>query len=466
MERRHRKPRWDENEVSKNRSKNNISLQRKKKSKSSESSSKNSNNDGDENANSNEKKNTPRAQRQIDPEWIETEARKTVEEELRLDVVNKIADWNDIGWYCKAPKKGKAVLFYPAILSKKNNSQARILLKGKGKRSKTKTIKIQYIGATYRHALSHDEIAFSKWISLSNSTDSENEQRLQNFIKNISKTPQFKNNLLDLTIEKFAVRKMWQKVRNNVEERQREEEEEERTSKRTTVSLATGTATATATALPSVPVTQDSDSNSHNSGTGSNSDPDDDEGYDDGVLYSPGRKQKTQKISLRVGDEIEFYELMGTYGNPLSLRKEAVVGVQPRDKKHPVILSNTLVPLPANHQVRRLPDGCWQPIHDFSLRRAGIQSLAERGSGLHKVTNKLRTINSQVKKAAKDFWKGSGKDNDEAETKDRKQKAWRVDIQEERVTKKRKTSHEVNDDVPVRKSRRSSLRIRSKAEVG
>ena len=260
---------------------------------------------------------------------------------------------------------------------------------------------------------------------------------------------------------------MWEKVRNNVEERQREEEEE-RASECTTVSLAIGTATAiaAATTLPLVSVTQESDSNSHNSGTGSNNDSDDDEGYDDSVLFSPGRKQKTQKLSLRVGDEIEFYELMGTYGNPLSLRKEAVVGVRPRDKKHPVILSNTLVPLPANHQVRRLPDGCWQPIHDFFLRRAGIQSLAERGSGLYKVTNKLRTINTQVKKAAKDFWKGRGKDNDEAETKDRKQKAQTIDSQEECVTKKRKTSHEVNDDDHVGKSRRSSLRIRNKAKVG
>mmetsp|Transcript_27552 Transcript_27552/g.75194 ORF Transcript_27552/g.75194 Transcript_27552/m.75194 type:complete len:491 (-) Transcript_27552:429-1901(-) len=427
-----------------------IQPSKKRKSRESTSKTKSGVDNDDEN---------PRTKRRNDPRWIEAQARKTVEEELGLNVVDTIADLSRIGWY-RHSKKGKAVKMYPVVLSKKNNVQARVLLKGKG--NNNKRVKIQYIGATYKWALKHQEIAFSNWIPLSECSDSENEKHLQTFLKTIRETKQFKNKLLDLKIEELAVRKMWEKVRSNAEERKRQEQKE--------------STSITASIDAAVHVTQDSDNNSHNSSADGHvidnkSDFDDygsDDEDDEEFLDSFEEKEKKGKTPLRINDEIEFYDLLGTFGNPSALRNATVVGVRPDDNKFPIDLSNMSMPLPASHRVRILPDGYWQPIRDFALQQKETESSLERGSGLAQATNMFRSIHKEIRNAADDFWKTSGKhcDGTRTEAKDHEQTVREGDDHIEDKSTESIISRKGRGDVSICESRRLSLRIRSKANLG
>jgi hypothetical protein len=392
--------------------------------------------------------------RKNDPEWVETQARKTVEEVLRLDVVDEVTDLNDIGWYRFAANKGKTTEYYPAIISQ-NKAEARMLLKSKTNRS-YKTKKIQYIGVFWRYALKHEEIALSKWIPYSKSSDSENEEWLQNFVKTISKTSLFKDDPVSLKTEELAVRKVWEKVRVQKERRQLEEEKE-----RAEVLLqpAGNSIDPSAAAVPPVSVTQDSDNNSQNSkGEEAADSDDDDDDYDD---LSP-RKNRTKRTSLRVNDEIEFYESIGTFGNPSSLLRATIVGIRPKDSSYPLILSNTTMPIPGTHRVRRLPDEFWQPINEFVLLQEGTQSLAGSGSGLNEATKRMRKINAEIVQARDDFWKNGHTDASEKDDK-------KTEVQDDNFGKEEKTKDNsisvVNEgDVPLRRIRRSSARIRSTAK--
>ena len=394
-----------------------------------------------------------KAERQKDPKWIEKQARKTVEEVLRLDVVENVTDLNDIGWY-QYLKKGKTLEFYPAILSK-NNAEARILLKNK---TTNKNTKVQYIGVAWKDALKYEQIALSKWIPYTKGNDSENEKRLQNFVKHISKTSLFANNLVGLKIEELAVRKMWEKVRIQAEHRQREDEKE--------TAEAQAAAAEAADTLPPVSVTQDSDNNSH---CGKNeaavySDDDDDDDDDDEHLLSPGKK-RAKRTSLRLNDEIEFYELMGTFGDPSQLRSATVVGVRPDDSLYPLLISNTTIPLPGTHLVRRLPDGYWQPINDFLFLKEGVQSMTAIGSGFYDNVKKMRKVKAAIAQATDDFWKND-EDGNEGENNDSKNNDSKNEKKEKSSSRDDGNDKDNSDTVhPVpaaRKNRRSSLRIRSK----
>lgn len=351
-------------------------------------------------SNSNNTNEILRAGREDDPAWVEAQALKTVEEVLRLDVVDKITDLNDIGWYRCAAKKGKKAKYYPVIVSQ-NKAEARTLLKSKNNR-KFKTKKIQYIGVSWRHALAHEEIALSKWIPYSKSSDSENEERLENFVKAISTSSLFKDDPVSLKIEELAVRKMWEKVTMQIKFRQIEEEKEHAEALESAGNIDRSVATD-----PPVSVTQDSDSNSHNSKDDEeelvDSDVDDDD-YDGANASSSGRKQK-KRTPLRLNDKIEFYDSIGTFGNPSSLRRATIVGVRPNASSYPLLLSNTTIPIPATHRVRRLPDGFWQPINDHELLQEGIQSLADRGSGFNEATKRMKKINAEIIQAKDDYWK-------------------------------------------------------------
>jgi len=404
----------------------------------------------------NRKHEKSKARRQDDPMWIETQARKTVEEELSLDVVSEVTNLNDIGWYAEAAKQGKRTKYYPVIFSQ-NKAEARLLLKNKTNRS-YETKKIQYLGVGWRYALAHGEIALSKWIPYSKSSDSENEERLQNFVKHISKTSLLKNDPVGLKIEELAVRKMWEKVRTQQEHRQLEEEKEDAEALGSASNIDPSSA-----AVPLVSVTQDSDSNSQNSKAEEvvDTDSDNDDGYDDASVLSPGRN-RTKRIPLQLKDEIEFYESIGTFGNPSSLRRATIVGVRPNNP-FPLLLSNTIL-IPVTHRVRRSHDGFWQPISDFVLVQEGIQSLADKGSALDEATKRMREINAEIAQAKDDFWKN---EYDKAEAQDN-------GIEKEEKTKDN-TSVVNDDDVdassntdvvppdPIRRSPRSTVRVRSKA---
>ena len=411
------------------------------------------------------KSESPRERRQDDPEWIETQARKTVDEILRLDVVDKITDFNHIGWYRFTTKTSKAVLYWPAILSQ-NTAEARFLLQSKTNR-RTETRKIQYIGVAWRHALTLDEIALSKWIPCSESTDSENEARLKNFVKFIAKSSLFKSDLVGLKIEEFAIRKMWERVRTQIEHKKLEQEQEEKEHEEARAAASN----ADRSIAPAAPrcVTQDSDSNSQSTNdekdAGSVSDDTDNENDDDASISSPGRKPK-HRTPLCVNDDIEYYEVIGTFGNPDSLCRATVVGVRPDNSSYPLLVSGSTLPIPGTHRVRRLPDGNWQPINEFALRKEGIQSMADRSSGLSENVQKARNIRDEVEKAKNDFWRNGSDPSEKNERgvvslsyNEKKKKSIKIVSNGGRD----EISNDAISSLPVRQGRRSSPRIRKKA---
>ena len=282
----------------------------------------------------------------------------------------------------------------------------------KGRKSrKYKTKKIQYMGVSWRYALAHEEIALSKWIPFSECSDSENENRLKSFMEAIAKTSQLKKDPLGLKIEEFAVRKMWERVHTQKEKRQLDEEEERAEAMESANEIAELVGVP-----PSMTVTQESDSNSH--GTKHKEDTDsmseNADQYDDESLLSPGRNPG-KRIPLHVNDEIEFYDPIAVFGNASALQKATIVGIRPDNQSHPLLLSNSIIPLPSSHLVRRLPDGKWQVISEFKLLEEGKQSLVDSGTGLNNAIDSMRKINEEVTKAKDDFWKnGHGAiENDE-----------------------------------------------------
>ena len=337
--------------------------------------------------------------RQNDPKWIETQARKTVDEVLKLDVVENINNLDDIGWYCYADKRGKKITYYPAI-SSQNKAEARMLLKDR-KNKKFKTKKIQYLGVSWRYALAHEEIALSKWISFSECSESENEKRLKNFVEAISKTSQLKKDPMGLKIEELALRKMWERVKKQKEKRQRDEEKELAESIESVDKIKI-----LAAVPPSMTVTQESDINSHDGNRKEDTDNESDhaDDYDDANSLSPLWNQK-KRTRLRVNDQIEFYDSMAVFGNASALQKATVVGIRPDNKSYPLLLSNLIIPLESSHRVRRLPDGNWQPISEFELLPEGKQSLADSGTGLNKAIESVKKIREEVSKAKDDYWK-------------------------------------------------------------
>jgi hypothetical protein len=258
------------------------------------------------------------ADKYSDPVWIDKQARITVEEELKLDVTDKITDLQEIGWV-KTTKKSKWSKegFHPAILSK-HQSAARILLKNKRKRSSIPPLTVQYIGASWKMAMNYDQIPVSRWIPLTNGTDSENEKKLQDHIKyNISKLKDFKNDLLAVKTEVYAIKKIWEKVRTQQEAKhQRQEEEKER---------------ATAAASPVMVSQEDpadlsssSDTCHHNKdvtrSTAAAETQDSDNDSDDNNCSTISDDNDTRKQSaLRLNDEIEFYHVLATTGDPTQL---------------------------------------------------------------------------------------------------------------------------------------------------
>ncbi len=375
-----------------------------------------------------------REERRRDPQWIETQARKTVEEELSLDIVDKITDLEDIGWSCQSAKKGKKVEYYPAIISR-NKAEASILLENTSKK-KYKTIRIQYIGVAWGDNLKHQEIALSKWIPYPAGSESANEERLQNFLRTISKKGRVKNNMLDLKIEEFAIHKMWDKVKAQAKQRRLEKEKD-----LAEALESSGDSDPSGPSLPAVTVTQDSDN------VDEKEEEEDMDESDDENLVSPGKKQKKQ-TALHVNDEIEYYDVMGTFGNPSSLRKAKIIGIQPNES-YPLVLSNAIMPIPGTHTVRRLPDGCWQPINNFVLLQGGEQSITSSGSGLGNVMKQMRRVQSDIVRVRDEFWeKEYEKDNKRDGREEKKDKLGIID----------------NDDAPVRRSRRSSARVRRKTK--
>lgn len=349
------------------------------------------------------------ADRYSDPVWIDKQARITVEEELKLDVTDKITDLQEIGWV-KTTKKSKWSKegFHPAILSK-HQSAARILLKNKRKRSSIPPLTVQYIGASWKMAMNYDQIPVSRWIPLTNGTDSENEKKLQDHMKyNISKLKGFKDDLVAVKTEEYAIRKLWEKVRTQQEaEHQRQEEEKEMAaaaaaspvmvSQEDPADLSSSSDTChdskDVTRPPTAAKTQDSDSDS-----------DDDNGPE---IPSPGRRT-TKRSALRLNDEIEFYHILATTGDPTQLQRATIVGIRPENTTYPLLLSNKTMPLPSSHLVRRLPDGCWEQVKEFHLLTEGIQNIAE--AGLKDNIQRFKKVRGEINQASKDFWKNQGEE--------------------------------------------------------
>ena len=212
-----------------------------------------------------------------------------------------------------------------------------------------------------------------------------------------------------------------------------------------------------AASVPPVNVTQDSDSNCKYA-----VDTDDDDSDYDENLASPGRK-RIKRTALHLNDEIEYFEPIAIFGDNRFLRRATVVGIRPEDSSFPLILSNTTMPLPGSHRVRQLPDGFWQPICDFILQKEGIQSLADASSGFSEAANRMKSAQAEISKAADDFWKNQGGSSETVDTKTRTDEH-RDENDCPGTNQKTKDSIANNGDLPVRRSRRSSLRSRRKAK--
>jgi len=347
--------------------------------------------------------------RHNDPQWIENQARRTVEEELKLDVADKITDLQDIGWI--RDKKNKK-LFRPAILSQ-HHTVAKILLQDRkkpGRRSVIKPLDVQYIGATWNDALKYTQVPYSRWVSFADGSNCENEKRLESFVKYISKLSPFKDNLLAVKIEEYAVKKiMWEKVQTQQDEKRRREEEEKET-----------TVKESATASPVMVSQEDLDHSSSFDSFHDNKDvteataeiQDSDSESDNAELSSPGRRKKRK--ALLVDDEIEFHHVLATHGDPSQLQRAHVVGIRPDNPSYPLLLSNTIMPLPSSHLVRCLPDGNWRPIKDFLLRKAGIQNIAK--AGMNDVVEKFKKVGDEIAQVADDFWKDQSEETSSDKT--------------------------------------------------
>jgi len=339
--------------------------------------------------------------RHNDPQWIENQAHRTVEEELILDVADKISDLQDIGWIRDTKNKK---LFYPAILPQ-NHTVAKILLKDRkkfGRRSTIKPLDVQYIGATWKDALKYTQIPCSRWISFADGTNCENEKRLESFVKYISKLSLFKDNLLAVKTEEYAVRKiMWEKVQTQQEEKRRRQEEEKET------------VGVSATASPVMVSQEDLDHSSSFDSFHDNKDVTEaatemqDSESDDADLPSPGRRKKRKALLL--DDEIEFHHVLATHGDPSQLQRAHVIGIRPDNPSYPLLLSNAIIPLPSSHLVRCLPDGNWRPIKDFLLRKAGIQNIAK--AGMNTVVAKFKKVGEEIAQAEDDFWKDQSEES-------------------------------------------------------
>ena len=106
---------------------------------------------------------------------------------------------------------------------------------------------------------------------------------------------------------------------------------------------------------------------------------------------------------------------MATHGDPLQLQRARVVGIK-TDKRYPLILSNTILLLPSEHLIRILPDGNWQPINTFILRKSGKQSIVE--GGMRDNVERFKKVGAAIEEAAKDYWKNqSNETNSDDEAK-------------------------------------------------
>jgi hypothetical protein len=342
-----------------------------------------------------------------DPVWIDKQARITVEEELKLDVTDKITDLQEIGWV-KTTKKSKWSKegFHPAILSK-HQSAARILLKNKRKRSSIPPLTVQYIGASWKMAMNYDQIPVSRWVPLTNGTDSENEKKLQDHIKyNISKLKDFKDDLVAVKTEEYAIKKLWEKVRIQQEaEHQRQEEEKETAATASPVMVSQEDPADLSSSSDTCHDNKDVARSTTATET-QDSDSDDDNSPD---IPSPGRRT-TKRSALRLNDEIEFYHVLATNGDPTQLLRAAIVGIRPENTTYPLLLSSKTMPLPSSHLVRRLPDGCWEQIKEFSLLTEGIQNIAE--AGLKDNIQRFKKVRGKINQASKDFWKNQSEEEE------------------------------------------------------
>ena len=315
---------------------------------------------------------------------IDDKAHKAVDE-LKLDVADKIISLNNIGWI-KGTKKQK-YLCYPAIVHGEEDSIARILLKDVKSKSKVPLLKVQIIGSAYRYANKYDKIPYSRWIPF---TEGDNEKLLLEFLKHVSKQSHFKDNLFALKVEEFVIQKIWRKVRDQEErevQRRKKEEEQKADASASSVSVADVSPAMVSQEYLDPNQSCSSDSN------------DDDES--DNNLPSPGRVIK-KRTRICLNDEIEFYNVMATHGDPLQLQRARVVGIK-TDKRYPLILSNTIMLLPSEHLIRILPDGNWQPINTFILRKSGKQSIVE--GGMRDNVERFKKVGAAIEEAAKDYWK-------------------------------------------------------------
>lgn len=332
--------------------------------------------------------------RRKDPNWISLQAMRTVDE-LKLDVADKITSLENVGWI-KATKNKK--FYYPAVLHRSDDSFVRILLKDKNKSKSghvggTQQLKAQIIGFGYRYSLQYENIPYSRWIPYTkgDADDSDdNEKKLTKFLKSISRQSNFQGDLLALKIEEYAIKKIWSKVRNQQDryEQEKKKQQEEDEKKKAPVHVP-------AVVSQEYPCCHDQSSSSS----------DDDDDGDDGIdPPSPGRRRKGKKTTrLCVNDEIEFYSLMATNGDPSELRRARIVGIRPKGRRNRLLLSNNTMPLPESHPVRLLPDGTWKPIECYRLRKAGIQNIAE--AGLKNNVSTFKRVQKDIIQAADDYWK-------------------------------------------------------------
>jgi len=204
---------------------------------------------------------------------------------------------------------------------------------------------------------------------------------------------EFKESPLSLKIEELAIRKMWAKVQEQSDEAKRRKLQDEEERARIAVVSQDDAITLASPSDSKSPYT-DKRAPAKNLDEEEEDDDDDD---DSTGLQSPERQREA--LSLRCGDEIEFYAPEGVAGDPDMLRRATIKGIRP-GHEYPLVLS-MLSCLPSTHHIRKLPDGKLRAIRHYRLQSEGEHNTAV---GLDSMISKFKEARAGVQKAADDFW--------------------------------------------------------------
>jgi hypothetical protein len=360
-------------------------------------------------------------------------ARETVEE-LSLDAIRGVTDFSRLGF----SKEGKKLVYTPAIIV--DDTSAEIQQKNKRlqeRKTAKRNICIRYLGVEYKYALDYQYISKNQWERLSGdgiTVDKEDERRLQTHLKRISGHAEFTNkssydNALNLKTEELAIRECWKRVSMQQHEKKAANEDHKLSA-----------SNCNTTDLPPH-VSQDSqdeeeclqrDDATHAkssqlddgsvSAESSDDDSDDDEDNEKASKLSGVSQQRLKQI--RVGDEIEFTDPIGTAGDERFRIVTKVEGIRAKGSHKGLIFNSSSVRslTDFNHQVRLCKvlwkgkqvnvKGTYRPISEFSLKSGGIQTEAEV---MQQMIDRGRRAIQKLSDVADQWWQNNSAEGRSAE---------------------------------------------------